>query len=319
MTIRLRRSLLICPGDRGDMHAKLARGRQDVAILDLEDGVHESAKPQGREQIISSMRDLNWNGRERIVRINSMETAHAKLDIEAAAKAGADGIMLAKTQTADELCEASRILAKEEQKNGMAVGTVKLWSMIETALGLLNIEKICFADPRMTGVLFGAGDLAVDLEVKRLSLGGFRRTGMPSNEYTYGRGKLVLAARAAGIDPFDTGNTTFGDDNLTRRNAEFSAQMGFSGAVVYHPKQIDVINDTYSPATEDVEWATEIVTKYTEANKVSKNVVVVDGEMVDGPYIILARRIIERAAAVREKQHQYEAEVRVLESGSTAS
>ncbi len=294
--MRLRRSLLICPANRPDLLAKLTRSDQDVAVLCLEDAVHEAEKEAARRDFVATVTALEWKC-ERLVRINPMATAHAPEDIKVAVQAGVDGIMLAKTQSADELKRASALLAEAERANGVPEGRTRLWSMVESALGLLRIEDICFADPRMSGVLFGGGDLAVDLQIKRFGLGPFRRTGIPFNEYTYGRGKVVLAARAAGITPIDTGNTAFGDEWRTRQYAEFSAQMGFAGAVVYSPRQVPWINETFNPASEDIRWAQEVVKKTDEASTGNKTVVVIDGEMIDGPFVLHARQILERARA----------------------
>jgi citrate lyase beta subunit len=157
------------------------------------------------------------------------------------------------------------------------------------------VEAICTQDPRMTAVLFGAGDLGVELQVKRMGLGSFRRTGMPAFEYAYGRGRVVAAARAAGIDPIDVGHSTFTDPEKTRIAAEHSAQMGFSGVIVYTPRQLAIVNEVFSPPAEDIAWATEVVTKFDEANqKEARTVVVVDGEMIDGPFVLNARQILAR-------------------------
>ena len=294
--MRLRRSLLICPADRADLLSKLARGEQDVAVIDLEDAVHEASKALARQVLVDIVPTLVWKC-ERLARINAMSTVHAPLDIQAAVEAGLDGVMLAKTQTADEIRRASDLLAEAERAKGLPVGRTQLWSMIESALGLLRVEEICFADPRMSGVLFGGGDLAVDLQIKRFGLGPFRRTGVPFNEYTYGRGKLVLAARAAGITPIDVGNTAFGDESRTRQYAEYSAQMGFAGAVIYSPRQVPWINATFNPAPEDIQWAEEVVKKTGEAAAGHKTVVVIDGEMIDGPFVLHAHQILDRAKA----------------------
>jgi citrate lyase subunit beta/citryl-CoA lyase len=287
----------MCPGNRPDFLAKLAVGAQDVSVIDLEDGVHADRKEEARNQIRQSIPALDWQS-EVVVRINDFTTEHAPHDIRAAVDAGAEAIMLTKTSGADEVIRAAALLTEAESANGRTHGTTQIWAMIESAIGLLRIEEICFAHERMTGVLFGGGDLAVDLQIKRFGLGPFRRTGVPFNEYTYGRGKLVLAARAAGITPIDTGNTATGDEDRTRLYAEYSAQMGFAGAAIFSPRQIPWVNETYSPAPEDIEWARQVTAAYAAAGtEEKKTVIVIDGEMVDGPFVIHAHQILERARA----------------------
>jgi citrate lyase subunit beta/citryl-CoA lyase len=153
----------------------------------------------------------------------------------------------------------------------------------------------------MTGLVLGCGDLGADLQVKRLGLGSFRRTGVPSTEYIYARGRVVAAARAAGIDPIDTGHTTYTDAAATRIAAEFSAQMGFSGAIVFSPRQVPIVNEMFTPPPEDIAWATEVITKFEDANRSEATVVVVDGEMIDGPFVINARQIMERLKEIQAK------------------
>ena len=293
--MKLRRSALITPADNIDLLHKLARGPSDVAVLEVEDGVHETRKEFARQQAATVLRELDWGQRERIVRINAMNSPHAARDIEVISAGAPDAFLLAKVQGPSDVKEASRLIDAAERKHGLKAGSIRLWAMIESVGALLHVEEICSGDPRMTAVLFGAGDLGVDLQVKRMGLGSFRRTGMPAHEYIYGRGRTVAAARAAGIDPIDVGHSTFTDPDKIRATAEYSAQMGFSGAIVYTPRQIGIVNEVFSPPPEDIAWATEVVTKYDRAGAEDKStVVVVDGEMIDGPFVLNARQILAR-------------------------
>jgi citrate lyase subunit beta/citryl-CoA lyase len=303
--MRLRRSALITPGDRLDLLRKLAAGRQDVAILEMEDGVYETRKEFARQQIAQVLQDLEWGNRERVVRINTLSSPHGPRDIEVIAAGRPDALLLAKTQGPEDVLEASRLLAAAEARAGLPIGGIRLWSMIESVGALLSVEAICNADPRMTAVLFGAGDLGVDLRVKRMGLGSFRRTGWPAYEYAYGRGRVVAAARAAGLDPIDVGHSTFTDEEGTRRTGEFSAQMGFSGIIVYNPRQVPIANEVFSPPPEDIAWAEEVVAKFDRANATEeRTVVVVDGEMIDGPFVINARQILERRALIEQVERE---------------
>ena len=303
--MRLRRSALISPADNRTLVEKQADGLSDVCILELEDGVYETRKEFARQQGAQLLRELDWRGRERVVRINSLNGPHGARDIEVITSGRPDAILMAKVQSADEVVRASRLLAEAEERHGIEVGSTLIWSMIETAKGLMNVEEICQADPRMTAVLFGAGDLGVDLQIKRLGLGSFRRTGVPAYEYAYGKGRVVAAARAAGLDPIDVGHSTFTDAEATRRSAEFSAQMGFAGIIVYTPRQVPIANELFSPPPEDLAWANEVVSKFDAANRNSeKTVVVVDGEMIDGPFVLNARQILERARIIHEAEKQ---------------
>jgi citrate lyase beta subunit len=299
-TMRLRRSALITPGDNIELLQKLAIGPEDVAILEMEDGVYETKKEFARQQIARVLQEIKWGNRERVVRINAMDSEHGPRDIEVITAGQPDAFLLAKVQGPQDIEKADHLITQAERLAGLELGSTKLWAMIESVGALLSVEQIC-AMPRMTAVLFGAGDLGVDLQVKRMGLGSFRRTGMPAFEYAYGRGRVVAAARAAGIDPIDVGHSTFTDPEMTRISAEYSAQMGFSGVIVYTPRQLAIVNEVFSPPPEDIAWATEVVTKFDNANQAdSKTVVVVDGEMIDGPFVLNARQILARRELIAQ-------------------
>jgi citrate lyase beta subunit len=293
---RVRRSLLIAPAHKETLIEKLSRSAADICILELEDGVHPSLKEVARKSAARFLTEIDWGGRERIVRINRVTSEDGAADIACVAGSLPDGLVIPKVEDVSEIHLASELLLKAEREAGVAEGSVKLWSMIESAKGLMQIEAICGADHRMTAVVFGVGDFGADIHVKRLSVGSFRRIPAPSHEYLYGRGRLVAAARAYGLDPIDVGHSTFADLDGTRQTAEISAQMGFSGAAVFHPKQVPVINEAFSPAPEDLLWATEIVDLFEAegAKADAGTVVVVDGDMVDGPFVINARDILAR-------------------------
>jgi len=302
----VRRSLLIAPAHKENLLAKLAASPADVCILELEDGVHPSLKGAARASATRLLVDLDWGVRERIVRINRVTTAAGERDIAALAASRPDGVLLPKVESEDEIRRAAELLSEAERAAGVADGTVRIWSMIETAKGLNRVEAICAADRRMTGVIFGVGDFGADIAVKRLSLGSFRRFPAPSHEYLYARGRVVAAARAAGIDPIDVGHSTFADVAGTRQTAEIAAQMGFAGSVVFHPRQVPIVNEAFSPAEEDLGWAAKIVelVKAEAAMAEAGTIVVVDGDMIDGPFVVNAQQILARHERIRAFDEQ---------------
>jgi citrate lyase beta subunit len=286
--------------------AKLATSPADVCILELEDGVHPSLKDAARAAAARLLVDLDWGVRERIVRINRVTSAAGERDIAALAASRPDGVLLPKVESEDEIRRAAELLSAAERAAGVADGTVRIWSMIETAKGLVRVEAICAADRRMTGVIFGVGDFGADIGVKRLSLGSFRRFPAPSHEYLYARGRVVAAARAAGIDPIDVGHSTFGDAAGTRQTAEIAAQMGFAGSVVFHPRQVPIVNEAFSPAEDDLAWAAKIIelVKAEAALAEAGTIVVVDGDMIDGPFVVNAQQILARHEWIRAFEEQ---------------
>jgi citrate lyase beta subunit len=298
---RLRRSILITPGDSESKVRKAAASAADVCLIEWEDGVHETQKQSAREVTAGVFADTDWQHRERVVRVNSADTEFFRDDVAAAVRAGADGIMLPKVYVADDVRGASKVVAAAEAAAGLPPGSVLLWAMIETAQALVNVAAIASSDERLTAIMFGGGDLGADLKLKRVSLGANRLLGPIRYEYLYGYGATVAAARAAKIDPVNMGYTTYEDLEGTRRDAEFSAQFGFSGGLGLSVRQLPTINEAFSPSPSDIEWATDVMKDFDDAGADDRTVLVVDREMTDGPYVRSAMQILRLRDALAKR------------------
>ena len=305
---RVRRSLLISPGDRRDLLTKLARSPADVCVVELEDGIAISQKELARQTTAELLGGLDWGPRERIVRINRVLTPHGERDIEVVAGGKPDGIFLPKVEHVDEVRLAEELVAGAESQHGLPAGAIQLWAMIEAAKGLLCVDEVCTASERMTGVVFGGGDFGADIRVKRLSTGSFRRLPGPSVEYLYARGRIVAAARAAGIDPIDSGLASVYDVDGTKLSAEYSAQMWFSGCIIFSPRQVAPVHEAFQPPAEDIEWANEILAAEASAAAQDSTISFVAGDMVDGPFNINARDILARVEAFAARDQAVQAE-----------
>lgn len=298
---RLRRSILITPGDSESKIRKAAASEADVCLIEWEDGVHETQKQVARETTARVFGDTDWQHRERVVRVNSPDSEFFSEDVAAAVRAGADGIMLPKVYTAGDVRGAAKAVAEAEAAAGLPLGSVLLWAMIETAQALVNVASIASSDERLTAIMFGGGDLGADLKLKRVSLGANRLLGPIRYEYLYGYGATVAAARAAKIDPVNMGYTTYEDLEGTRRDAEFSAQFGFSGGLALSIRQLAEINEAFSPSPADLEWALDVMKDFDNASDEDRTVVVVDREMTDGPYVRSARQVLRLRDAIAER------------------
>lgn len=287
--LRLRRSVLIAAGDNADLLPKMASSRADVCIVDWEDGVLPGRKEMARKMTHEALQD-HWHCVERVVRVNDPATPWYPADIAAAVATGADAIMIPKVNTGAEIEHASSLIADAENACGRPVGSVMVWALIETAAAILNLEEIA-AGPRMTAMIFGGGDLGADLRVKRIQLGAGRTLGPMRFEYIYAMGRFVVAARAAGIDPVATGYTSYRDLEGTRHEAEICAQFGFAGSLAISPRQIATLHEVFSPSAEDVAWATEVLSTVEAAGEDDLAVAVVDGAMIDGPFVRSARHL----------------------------
>jgi citrate lyase subunit beta/citryl-CoA lyase len=311
--LRLRRSSLITPGDNEKLLAKTARSVADVCIIDWEDGVVPSRKAEARE-ITTAALASPWACAERVVRTSAMDGAGFADDIRAAVAADVDSIMLPKVENAAQIVRANELIDAAERECGREHGSVEVWALAETVQSVQNADEIAAA-PRMTCLLFGGGDLGADMRLKRIQLGADRTLGIRRYEYFYAYSRMVTAARAEGIDAVVTGFTSFADIEGSRADAEISAQFGFTGALAINPRQLPIYNEVFAPSEADLKWAKAVLAAVEEAAHEERAVVVVDGSMVDGPFIRNAEHIcalqdlVDQKAVLDQKRLAEQAEV----------
>jgi citrate lyase subunit beta/citryl-CoA lyase len=300
-TLRLRRSVLIAPGDNATMLGKMAGSLADVCIVDWEDGVLPSRKEAARGVSTDALGG-EWRCLERVVRVNGPDTPWYRDDLAAAVATGCDSIMIPKAESGADVEEADRLITAAERACGRPVGSVLVWVLVETVHAVLDLESVA-KGPRMTAMIFGAGDLGADLRLRRINLGAGRLLGPVRHEYAYAMGRFVAAARAGGIDPVSPGFSTYRDLDGTKEEAEISAQFGFAGSLAISPRQIPTLNATYRPSADDMRWADEVLATTDAAEAEDSAVTVVDGGMIDGPFVRNARflRELDRLAAERDE------------------
>jgi citrate lyase subunit beta/citryl-CoA lyase len=298
--LRLRRSALICPGDNADLLQKLAKSVADVCVVDWEDGVVPDRKIMARDVTRDALAGT-WKCSERVIRTSTIDGDTLVDEISAAVAAGADSIMLPKVENAAQIVSANEHIAAAEIALGREPGSVEVWALAETVQSVQNADEIAAA-PRVTCLLFGGGDLGADMRLKRIQLGGDRTLGIHRYEYFYAYSRMVTAARAAGIDVVVTGFTSYTDVEGSRTDAEISAQFGFTGALAISPRQLPIYNELFAPSAEDVAWAGRVLTAVEEAAREQLAVVVVDGGMVDGPFIRNAQHIRALQDLVEEQE-----------------
>lgn len=300
---RLRRSVLITPGDDEAKLRKAAASEADVCLIEWEDGVYQSQKQVAREVTSRVLTEVDWGHRERVIRLNAIDSEFFLEDLDAVVMAGADAIMLPKVYDPSDVHVAAARLSEAEKAHDRPEGTILIWTMIETAEGLLKVADIARSHERMTAMLFGGGDLGADLRVKRVSLGATRLLGPIRYEYIYGYGVFIAAARAAKIDPVNMGYTSYQDLEGTRRDAEFSAQFGFSGGLALSTRQLSTVNQVFSPSQSDLDWARGVMNDFDAANEADRTVIVVNDEMTDGPYVRSAMHIqrLQKAIDARSR------------------
>jgi len=282
----MRRSMLFIPGNTPNL---LINGNflgSDAVIFDLEDAVSPAEKDSARILVRNTMKYLDFRGCETIVRINSIDTDYWKKDLDQVMTQKPNLIMLPKTNTAADVQAADNYMTEVEQRLGLAKNTVRLMPLIETALGGENAFAIATASDRVAALFLGAEDLTADLRCKRTKGG---------REIEYARGRMVMAARAACVDVYDTPFTDVNDDEGIRTDAEYAKALGFTGKAAISPRHVEVINEVFSPSQADIDYAYEVMDAIRLAKEQGKGAIALRGKMIDAPIVARAQQTIAMA------------------------
>jgi citrate lyase subunit beta/citryl-CoA lyase len=285
-SVSVRRSELVCPAHSLKMMAKAAGSNADEVIFDLEDGCAISQKIPARKTLIDAFQTLDFGGKARAFRANGIQTRFFYRDvIEVVEAAGSkiDVLVLPKVRDAADLLLADRLLAQIEQNMEWPVGRIRLEALIESAAGLVNVEAIAAATPRLAALLFGVVDYAGDIGIREPLREQFAL-------YHYPKARIVAAARAAGIDVIDGVTTQVRDLELCEHDAREAARMGFDGKWAIHPDQVEIINRAFTPTPEELTRAREILDAYQQAGQQSGGVFVYKDEMIDAASLPIERK-----------------------------
>ena len=285
----MRRSMLFLPGNNPNM---LINGNclgADAVIFDLEDAVSPDQKDAARILVRNTMRYMDFRTCEIIVRINSIDTPYWKQDIDQILPQKPGLILLPKTGSAQDVLETDAYITQVEAKLGMEKNTVGLMPLIETALGVENAFQIASATKRVKALFLGAEDLTADLQCKRTKEG---------REIEYARTRLVVAARAAGVDVYDTPFTDVNDDEGIVTDAKLAKALGFTGKASISPRHVEVINSVFSPTQAEIDYAYEVMAAIALAKEQGKGAIALHGKMIDAPIVTRAQQTIAMAKAL---------------------
>jgi len=285
----MRRSLLFLPGNSPNM---LMNGNclgADAIIFDLEDAVSPAEKDAARILVRNTMTYIDFRGCETVVRINSIDTPYWQKDLQEILPCQPSLILLPKTSSAQDVLAADAFITQTEQRLGYAHGTVGLMPLIETALGVENAFSIATATDRVKALFLGAEDLTADLQCKRTKEG---------REIEYARTRLVVAARAAGVDVYDTPFTDVNDDEGIQTDASLAKALGFSGKAAISPRHVEVINRVFSPTQSEIDYAYEVLEAIALAKAQGKGAISLRGKMIDAPIVSRAQQTIATATAL---------------------
>ena len=288
----LYRSLLFVPGGREEMLEKAGGLPADILCLDLEESVLPDAKPRARELVQAAVVRLAEAGRTVQVRLNSIESGLTRDDLAAVVSSGLAGVVLAKTQSAQDVRDVDVLLREQELAHEVKPGTIELVVAIESARALLRCEEISHASTRLVAIMLGGEDFAFDLGVPRTSEG---------RELEYARSVIATCARAAGLVALDTPWAAIEEIDGLVADTERAKAAGFGGKYLIHPSHLEPVHRVFSPGEADVAQARKLLTAWEEAQTQGLGAVQLDGRMVDRPIAERARRLIKQADAIRER------------------
>jgi len=258
----------------------------DAVILDLEDAVAPTEKDSARILVRNAIGLMGFGKCEVIVRINSTDTDFWMKDLDAIIPVKPTLIMPPKTGCAEDVKRVDEYITKLEEKLGMEKNTVKLIPLIETALGVENAFSIASASDRVAAIFLGGEDLTADMRCKRTKEG---------NEINYARCRMVMAARAAGVDVYDTPFTDVNDDEGIYVDTQYAKSLGFTGKSAISPRHVKAINEVFSPSQKDIDYAYEVMEAIRIGKEQGKGAVALRGKMIDAPIVARAQQTIAMA------------------------
>ncbi len=284
--VKMLRSLLFIPGNNPAMLQNADVHGADAVILDLEDAVSPLEKDAARILVSNAIKYLGFNTEKIVVRINPLNTDYARHDVDAVVPLMPKYIMPSKVSSAEYIKGVSALISEAEEKNGIENGTIKIIALIETAEGIENAYSIAKADSRVKALFLGAEDLTSDMQALRTK-DGF--------EIAYARGRIVTAARSAGIEAIDTPFTDVHDDDGLLKDAMLARRMGFTGKASISPHHISGINEAFSPSAEEIEYAKAVIEAIEEGKRLGRGAVSLKGKMIDRPIVLRAEKVLDEA------------------------
>jgi len=283
---RLRRSMLFVPGANAAMMSNTFIYRPDAIMFDLEDSVSFREKDTARMLVFQALQHPLYQDIETVVRVNPLDSEHGLNDLNAVVRGGADVVRLPKTDTAEDVLEMERVISEIESSCGRPVGSTNMMAAIESAQGVNNAVDIASCCPRLIGIALGAEDYVRNLRTQRTPQG---------TELLFARCSIIQAARAAGIQAFDTVYSDVNNEAGFIQEAEHIKTLGFDGKSLINPRQIEMVHNIFAPTQKEVDFANRVIRAAKEAEEQGLGVASLNGKMVDIPIIERARWTLEKA------------------------
>jgi len=303
-TRRLQRSELAVPGSNPNMFEKAAASNVDYVFLDLEDAVAPDDKLAARANIIQALRDIDWRGAGKTIsiRINGLDTHYMYRDVvEIVEQAGEflDTILIPKVGVPSDVYMVDAMLSQIETAVGIN-HRIGLEALIETTLGMANVEAIAMASDRLEAMHFGVADYAASCRARTTNIGGLNPD-YPGDQWHDGLSRMLVACRAYGLRPVDGPFGDFNDPEGFQLAARRAAALGYEGKWAIHPSQIDLANGVFSPPASEVDRAKRILVALEEAAAEGKGAAQLDGRMIDAASARMAENVVAMDDAIQSK------------------
>jgi citrate lyase subunit beta/citryl-CoA lyase len=304
---RLQRSELAVPGSQPAMFPKALDSAADVVFLDLEDAVAPGDKEQARKHVIAALLEHDWRGRGKsiCVRINGIDTHYMYRDVvDVVEQAGhrLDTVLIPKVGVAGDVYLVDALLTQIEQAKGIT-HRIGIDVLIETALGMANVETIAQSSPRLEAMHFGVADYAASCRARTVSIGGLNPD-YPGDQWHAAISRMTVACRAYGLRPIDGPFGDFRDADGFRAAARRAAALGIEGKWAIHPSQIALANEVFTPPVAEVDRARRILDALDEAARAGRGAAQLDGKMIDAASARMAQNVVDTAEAIGSRGSQ---------------
>ncbi len=299
---RLQRSELAVPGSNTSMFEKAANSDVDYIFLDLEDAVAPPDKEQARKNIIEALNDIDWKGKTISIRINGLDTHYMYRDVvDVLEQAGqhVHTILVPKVGVPADLYTVETMVSQIEESVGLK-HKIGIEALIETALGMANVEAIAASPGRLEALHFGVADYAASNRARTVVIGGLNPD-YPGDQWHFALSRMTVACRAYGLRAIDGPFGDFNDPDGYTLSAKRAAALGIEGKWAIHPSQIKLANETFSPPEAEVNRAKRIIEELRKAESEGKGAASLDGKLIDAASERMANNVLTVADAIAAK------------------
>ena len=294
---RLRRSELSTPGTSEKMMTKAAASDADLVYLDLEDAVAPSEKQGAREPIVSALTGLDWGTKTKAVRVNGTHTQWCHDDVThvvSGAGAELDVIIVPKVKAPRDVWFVDTLVSQLELELGLEPGRIGIEVLIEETEALARVEEIAGCCPRLEALILGVGDLSASQGIRTGHIGDSADR-YPGDMWHYARNRMIVAARANGLDAIDGPYANFRNPDAYRREAMWAATLGAVGKWAIHPSQVPIANEVFAPTEAEIEQARAVVDAVRKAEAGGEGAANLNGMMIDAATARIFEVVLERA------------------------